>query len=1351
MIEDRERRQPTQDALFARLRYGPYGPIMAEAIRGRITSTQPNEEQIAAAGALSAWLERPGPSCAIVTAPAGLGKSTLLAHFAASIAHAKGVVYTSCEARSGLNLARAALSSLVWQLSVLSRKRVRLQEHAPLEHWRDAARTLMSNREHGSLLLILDGVDEYADPSGLVSLFPDDLGAHARVVLSLSSDGSGDAQHLTRHLGLGSIPETVIDLAGAEDDRVQGVLAQRLSGRGDIGPTVWQMLGLLASAMGPLRRFDIDALTPWLDATQRSTALNVIEPLLSEVAELQWADSRVRGFFANHLTEEQRRGWDLRFVDWGRAVTARRQPIPEYLLYYAGAHVERAGARPEDLRWLIDGRLAVARLHSEGTFRGYRADLDRAWRVFTDENLRAVSWGGSVPYLGEEVRCALLERSAFPESITPHTLAALVDEGLWNIGRALYVVSHHGRDDRERGASLGALGNYLGASNPDAVWVSLLDAIMQLEEDASVLVALGAIASRLPPGPRLRAIDAVLSLPDRLATVPTVAALCAPLLPADRERLVRPLVDMVRATSGLSAERRTDLLLSLASALPPEHAPEVLLDAVLTASEISRASLFTMEEDLRRAIDSEHFTRFLATRNNEDLFQNHFILKILARALPPELLVDALEACHASLHDPDTIQCYGEVLSCMTPDWRARLLPTAVGLARKIDHPTERDHLLCHLVATCALDDDPLWDECIDLTRRAGYQRASHLKAMARASAPARRRLFLAFAPEADNIAMIECLLGMAAPEDGLQLLQNPKAFSGRRSFIPRILRRAFEKLPPSARSDGLQIAYELDMVHHVLPWLDGLEREQAIEHTRNVALARNWPGGLVLLRKYVAEAERAQLARQALALEESGPPWKLIQRLLAFAKQLDPAPRDALLAELREVLPPGERLLADTTPDMEDFVTVLGVVGAESARALVAKVFDKPWSTDPWTFANEVLRRIRLDHGTQRATLTANDRLGYRDAWAPEQPAADLAWEAFVALAQTPDQQGRRRSMLERLVPYVNRARGGAALSLILALDDPWTRGMTIWDIAPLVPGDRLDEALTALEGIKSVSWQNSATAALAKHTAESQLPRLFARAREIASSKVSDFDAAESAQLAGVLAIRAPQRAGELLEIGRSIGASTFRRLWLLEVSAGLSGPMREVVLDEVLGLARREGWPIGTLAVLADRMSASELEAAAQKELDVLATGKQQELVVAEALAKLAPHLPEKLIPGAVKIAKDMSEETYRAKSLADLAGRISDRKARFDLFVEAAAEAQGASMQYVAERLAKESPEFIYRVMRMTLEALRKEQLWKVCDAVVGIQPVLAKVGGPELVASVGHALLEVVLVRSLVSR
>jgi hypothetical protein len=213
-------------------------------------------------------------------------------------------------------------------------------------------------------------------------------------------------------------------------------------------PAVREVLNLLAAALAPLGQEDLLALSG-LDTWTLEEALRPLARLVVGDGKQQgyaFSHPRLGQYFWEKLSQGERQTLERRFLDWGlkcverlrRGEMAPRDVSP-YLVRALGGHLARAGAGPEDWLRLVHGAWAGANEALEGAYSLFLHDVTRAWWACAAADREAAARGEPAPYLGGEVRCALVEASlhSLAGNIPPALLAALVEKGVWTPAQGL--------------------------------------------------------------------------------------------------------------------------------------------------------------------------------------------------------------------------------------------------------------------------------------------------------------------------------------------------------------------------------------------------------------------------------------------------------------------------------------------------------------------------------------------------------------------------------------------------------------------------------------------------------------------------------------------------------------------------------------------------------------------------------------------------------------------------------------------------------------------------------------------------------------------------------------------------
>lgn len=122
---------------------------------------------------LDNWLADPTTPYLLLTAPAGRGKSALLAQWLAQLCSSLPIVFVPISIRFSTNSASVAFASLAAQLARSFNEEIRTDANTPNEVWRDICSSYLQRQPpQGRLLVVLDGIDEAADWDADGALFP---------------------------------------------------------------------------------------------------------------------------------------------------------------------------------------------------------------------------------------------------------------------------------------------------------------------------------------------------------------------------------------------------------------------------------------------------------------------------------------------------------------------------------------------------------------------------------------------------------------------------------------------------------------------------------------------------------------------------------------------------------------------------------------------------------------------------------------------------------------------------------------------------------------------------------------------------------------------------------------------------------------------------------------------------------------------------------------------------------------------------------------------------------------------------------------------------------------------------
>lgn len=286
---------------------------------------------------------------------------------------------------------------------------------------------------------------------------------------------------------------------------------------------VQAILGILATAWGPLTRDDILALTPGdanLSSWTLDDALRPIERfVMASAAESGYVFSHPRfaSFLRERMGKAEQRRWEQRYLEWGTwtldqlaAGVMRPEDVSAYLVHYLGVHLEQNGAPPTVfLRLASTGWRRAWSKYDDGPA-GFMNDLDRVWTVIDRENVAALQAAHAPAHVANAVRLAMLRaeiRSSTP-GLTPALRERLVETGVWRLSRAI-TAARLVTDDAERAGSLARLARFADDVQRSSLEQEALAAALEEREPSKQGVVLGQMVATFQDPPVTELIGAL--------------------------------------------------------------------------------------------------------------------------------------------------------------------------------------------------------------------------------------------------------------------------------------------------------------------------------------------------------------------------------------------------------------------------------------------------------------------------------------------------------------------------------------------------------------------------------------------------------------------------------------------------------------------------------------------------------------------------------------------------------------------------------------------------------------------------------------------------------------------------
>nr|MBC7245282.1 ATP-binding protein [Chloroflexota bacterium] len=343
--------------------------------------------------------------------------------------------------------------------------------------------------------------------------------------------------------------------------------------------TVREVLNLLAAALAPLGQDDVLSLSTAMDTWALEEALRPLKRLVVGDGRAQgyaFSHPRLGQYFWEKLSPKERKALEERFLAWGRTILealkkgeCAPRAVSPYLVRALGNHLARAGATPEEWLQLVDGVWAAAGEALEGDYSLFIHDVERAWRVCTLADGEKAARDELAPYLGGEVRCALVEASihSLAGNLPPELLVELVRGGVWQARQAL-TYARQIPAEGARAEALAALAPHLEPDLRAQALAEALQAARGIWDEGARAGALAALAPHLEPALLAEALQAARGIWDEYSRAEALAALAPHLEPA-------LLAEALQAARGIWDEySRAEALAALAphlAALPQPH------------------------------------------------------------------------------------------------------------------------------------------------------------------------------------------------------------------------------------------------------------------------------------------------------------------------------------------------------------------------------------------------------------------------------------------------------------------------------------------------------------------------------------------------------------------------------------------------------------------------------------------------------------------------------------------------------------------------------------------------------------------------------------------------------------
>jgi hypothetical protein len=881
---------------------------------------------------LDAWLEDPQRPFALLTAPAGQGKSALLAHWVNALnARNFPVAFVPVSVRFGTNLESVTFSALAIQLARLLGENIPSDPSIPGQVWRGMVSSyLRRSPPQGRLLVILDGVDEAANWDVDGKLFPLDPPPGLKVLISARSTadrpnpGAWARALVWNQRNTHQLELPPLDRLGLRDVlEKMGVPLDELAHQ----PFIVEELYRLTEGDPLLVRLYVD------DLWAKGEAVRRLRP-----EDLRSLRPGYQGYF-DQWWEDQRRLW-------GDARPLREKEVREILNLLSAAF---GPLRAEDLCRLADPSVGLSSWTLQDHLRTLArfvvpSSHDQEDYVFAHPRLAEYFWNKLHPNeqeelerrfrrWGQQVLAELGDGRLRPRDAPPYLLRyyrAHLERAAAPLEEFRPLV--HTRAWAEAWEAMeGSFGGYLGdvracwerAAVEDGRAAARGDAAAHLGDEircALIEASIRSLAANLPPElvaalvrhhqwtPR-QALAYIRQNPDKWTRVKTLEKLL-PFL----ERPEHLAEALAAAREIQEADDRARVLAALAERLPAEHLPTALAAAREIQEADDRARVLAALAERLPEVWPEALA---AAREIQKAYRRARVLAALAERLPAEHLPTALAAAR-EIQEADARADALRALAERLPE----VWPEALAAAREIQEAYFRAHVLAALAERLP----EVWLEALAAAReiQEAYFRAHVLAALAERLPAEHLPTALAAAreiQEADARARVLRALAERLPEvwpEALAAAREIQEADARADALRALAERLPEVWPEALaaareiqeayrRADALRALAECLPAEHLPTALAAAREIQEADARARVlaALAERLPEVWLEALAAAREIQEADARADALAALAERLPAEHLPTALAAAREIQEAYfRARVLAALAERLP---------------------------------------------------------------------------------------------------------------------------------------------------------------------------------------------------------------------------------------------------------------------------------------------------------------------------------------------------------------------------------------------------------------------------------------------------------------
>ncbi|MGB0383607.1 MAG: AAA family ATPase [Ardenticatenaceae bacterium] len=828
-----------------------------------------------------------------------------------------------------------------------------------------------------------------------------------------------------------------------------------------------------------------------------------------------------------------------------------------------------------------------------------------------------------------QIKCALCRASVatLSANIPPELLAQAMKHGVLTPAQGLVIVQQAAKE-RQRATALFKLASLLPTHLlPQAL--SIAQAIQNPWDRARALLGL---APHLPLKLLPRALHVAEAIPDEWYRAQVLARL-APRLP---QELLPRAIEMAQAIG--SEQPPADALAGLAPHLPSKLLPSAL--------------------EIAQVIESERYRADALAR--------------LAPHLPSKLLPSALEVAQAI----ESERYRADALAGLAPHLPSELLPSALQMAQAIQDEGYRADALARLAPHLSPELLPSALEMAQAIQDEGY-RAYALAGLApylsRELLPSAIQLVQAIQDEgcrAYTLAGLAPYLPSKLPS-ALQSTRaiphepsRAKALTGLAPHLPSKLLPSTLQIAQAIESEWSRAEALAGLVPHLpsklLPRVLQIAQAIGSEGSRAKALAGlgpHLPQELLPSAIQLAQAIESQgLRAQALAKLAPHLPSELLQSALQMAQTIqDEQSRAKALAGLAPHLPldllPSALQMARTIGSEQFRAQALAGLAPHLPSKLLPSALEMAQAIQSERYRADALAGLaphlpqELLQSALQSTHAIPDERFRAKVLAGLAPHFSLKLlQSAIQMAQAIPNEESRAQALAELAPHLPQELLQRAIQIAQAIESKGSRAYALAELAPHLPQELLQSAIQMVPAIESQASRAKALAGLVPHLPQKLRQRALQMAQAIESEQY------RARALAGL----APHLPSKLLPSALQMAQAIESEQYCARALAGLAPHLPLDLLPSAIEMAQAiesQGYRAYALAGLAPHLPSKLLASALE-----MAEAIQDEQYRAQALARLAPHLPSKLLPSALEMAQAIQDRLRRAQALTGLASHL-----------------------------------------------------------------------------------------------